>query len=206
MLNNKKWTSGLTCTLAIISAFAVSASSLEADTEADTKPEGKADKTFKGQLAEQCLILKDDRLEKFKGDFAEAKIFAVYYSHTYCGSCKPYTKFLNEWYKKEVSKFPGVQLVFATRGDRSRKMLTNYVKKYEIKYPVLDEKYHVEADITGVEATHAFYSDADMGVPRIRYYNEKGEEISIKKHVKSVYSPDETIMEISKLIPKIHKK
>lgn len=157
---------------------------------------------FRNKLAKDCLILQKNELKKTKLDFAKKKIFIVYYSHTYCSVCKKYTKFLNGWYEDEAKKFPQAQMIFATRGDDTRKGLTAYIKNSEIKYPALDEKYYVAADIKNTADPHPFYSDADMGVPRIRFFDETGKELSVKKYVKNIY--DSTwIYDLSKMLKKL---
>lgn len=171
---------------------------------AEAGPEAAEEKNgFADVLPAQCLVMKDGELVKFEGDFAGKKLLAVYYSHTMCGSCKVYTKFLNSWYKGEAAKFPGVQLLFATRGDGTRAELTKYVRHSEIRYPVLDEKYYVQADVEDAEDPHPFYSDADMGVPRIRFFHLTGKEIPVGKHVESIYDGDETIKGLSALLAKL---
>ena len=61
----------------------------------------------------------------------------------------------------------------------------------------------MEADIDQKEDVHPFYSDADMGVPRIRFFDMEGQEIPVRDHVKSVYDADETIKGLSKLLAKL---
>ena len=84
---------------------------------------------FTDKLEKQVLTLKGENLETLKADFSNKKIFVVYYSHHACTSCVKWTKLLNDWYTKEAPKLKNTQMIFATRGDENRKVLTKYIKK-----------------------------------------------------------------------------
>ena len=158
---------------------------------------------FTKKLETQVLVLKDKKLAKAKVDFSKKEIFVVYYSHSGCGPCVPYTKMLNEWYKKNNKST--YQLIFATRGDNTRDTLTKYIVKSKITYPIMDEKFHVNADIKNTES-HVFYADADMGVPRLRFFDKEGNELYINKYVKSVYDPKEVFPRLSEILKALQRK
>jgi len=160
---------------------------------------------FTKKLEGEVFFLKKDKLAKEKADFSSKEIFVVYYSHSGCGPCIPFTKKLNEWYKANNKTDSKVQLIFATRGDGTPEELRRYVYKSKIQYPVIDPKFHVEADIKNKEA-HQFYEDADMGVPRLRFFDKNGLEIYIHKHVKSVYDMKEVFSKLDEILKKVSKK
>lgn len=160
---------------------------------------------FTDKLQNEVLMLKKDKLEKTKMDFSGKEIFVVYYSHSTCGPCVPHTKKLNEWFKANNKTDAKFQLIFATRGDETPEKLRKYIYKSNIEYPVMDVKFHVEADIESKEA-HPFYEDADMGVPRLRFFDKDGFEIYINKHVKDVYDAGEVISKLNDILKKISQK
>ena len=160
---------------------------------------------FTKKLEGEVLFLKKDQLEKGKADFGSKEIFVVYYSHSGCGPCVPFTKKLNEWYKTNNKTDSKVQLIFATRGDETPEKLRRYIYKSKIQYPIMDVKFHVDADINN-KAAHQFYEDADMGVPRLRFFDKNGFEIYIKKHVKSIYDMKEVYSKLDEILKKISKK
>lgn len=167
----------------------------------DIKGEG----IFNKELYEFCYLNKDGALENMQENtFSDTKIFVVYYSHTLCGGCKVVTKSLNSWYSTEASKFPQFQLVYATRGDETREKLTEYTTNSKIKFPILDEKFYMIADIENGEA-HPFYSDCDMGVPRFRFYSSDGKELPIKKYVDDIYDAEGQVNDFSGLLLKLKK-
>ena len=157
---------------------------------------------FTEKLEGEVFLLKKEKLEKTKVDFATKEIFVVYYSHSGCGPCIPFTKKLNEWYKANNKTDSKVQLIFATRGDNTPETLRRYIYKSKIQFPIIDVKFHVEADIQSKEA-HPFYEDADMGVPRLRFFDKNGFEIYINKYVKSVYDMKEVYSKLDEILKKI---
>lgn len=159
---------------------------------------------FTKELEKQLLVMKDSKLEQAGVDLSGKQLFVVYYSNRDCGICVQYTKMLNDWFKKKAPEMSKVQIIFATRGEENRDLLTKYILKSKIEYPVLDEKHFVEADIDGT-GSHPFYMDADMGVPRLRFFDRNGKEISIKKHVKSIYDPKEVFPKLNEIIGKLIK-
>lgn len=160
---------------------------------------------FTKNLEGEVFLLKKDKLEKTKMDFTSKEIFVVYYSHSACGPCIPYTKKLNEWFKTNDTSESKVQLIFATRGDETPEKLRKYIYKSKIQYPIIDVKFHVEADIEAKEA-HSFYEDADMGVPRLRFFDKNGHEVYINKLVKSIYDMKEVSSKLDEILTKISKK
>lgn len=136
---------------------------------------------FATALAKDCFVIKDDKLEKIPLDsFKDAKLYVVYYSHLHCGSCVAVTKKLNDWFEKNKNR-KEISLVFATRGENDNKELLTYVKKSKILFPTLDTKHYMSY-VDGEGDDHAFYNDADDGVPRFRFFQADGTEIHPGKH------------------------
>lgn len=158
-------------------AFISSSVSAQTQKEAADPADFATEAALKSSLARDCYVLKEGKLCKVSADaFAKTRVFVVYYSHIYCGVCVPVTEKLNNW------KVPaGVSVLLGYRDDADNAALAAYLKKSGIHFPAIDTKY-IRIRRTHQGVMHPFYSDADEGAPRFRFFRADGSEIDPTTH------------------------
>lgn len=123
------------------------------------------------QALEGNLVrLQGSRLTDYPAqDLEDKRLFAFYYSASWCGPCRRFTPDLVEFYNQVQRQHPEFELIFVS-SDRDARSMQEYMREYRMQWPAI--RYTQRRDIDLVN------SGSGRGIPNLVFMDGSGEIIS----------------------------
>jgi nucleoredoxin len=141
-------------------------------------------------LSGQLVQLKGSSMRNVsEADVANKKLFAFYYSASWCGPCRQFTPDLVNFYNKVKSRHPEFELVFVS-SDRNGQAMEAYMKEYKMEFPAVrfDRK-----DSLAIATRHK-----QRGIPNLVFIDGSGEVLSQSYVNGSYVGPRKVLADIEK--------
>lgn len=92
---------------------------------------------MEGLLHNRLVTMRDARFYRYdENKFAEKRLFAVYFSASWCGPCKKFTPLLVKFYNDFVKLHPEFELIFVSK-DRSALAMQQYMQTDQMPWPAV---------------------------------------------------------------------
>lgn len=162
------------------------------DSPTHTEESAPAGNDMTRQLNGKLVAVKGKSLAPFTpGQFADTKIYALYYSAQWCPPCRAFTPELVESYKKIKAAHPEFELVFVS-SDQDEKSMLKYMVDYGMPWPAL--RFDV------IQSGRLLNRPAhERGIPNLVFTDANGKDLSVS------YGPDGSYLGPRKVLADIRK-
>lgn len=123
------------------------------------------------QALDGALVrLQGSRLRDYRDpEFQEKRLFAFYYSASWCGPCRRFTPDLVDFYNRIQRQHPEFEIVFVS-SDRDVRAMEGYMREDRMKWPAIRFDERRDIDIVN--------KGQGSGIPNLVFMDGSGEIIS----------------------------
>ena len=119
------------------------------------------------------------------------KLFALYFSASWCGPCRRFTPQLVEFYQQAAQTHPELEIVFIS-ADRSPAAMANYMRQDGMTWPALSfERKEQETELTRY---------AGSGIPDLVLLDSGGQVLSDSYQGKNYVGPQKVLADLNRLL------
>ena len=140
----------------------------------------------------KLVTMRDGQLSPYDEQaLGRKKLFALYFSASWCGPCRRFTPQLVEFYQQAARAHPELEIVFIS-ADRTPAAMANYMRQDGMAWPALSfERKEQEAELTHY---------AGSGIPDLVLLDSSGQVLSDSYQGKTYVGPQKVLADLNRLL------